>query len=82
MPAISNHWKRALKMIFKESICFSYCVGSSFLGPALSTRVKKSMLYLHTAFLTTEQTSEVMCCTTHYLYFISALVLVENVVFC
>ena len=41
----SNHWKRALKIIFKVSIRFGYCVVSSFLGLALSTRAKKSMLY-------------------------------------
>ena len=43
----SNHWKWALKTIFKGS---GYCVGSSILRLVLSTRVKKSMLYPNTIY--------------------------------
>ena len=44
-----NVLQQALKMIFKGS---GYCVGSSFLRLALSTRAKKSILY-PTQFTTT-----------------------------
>ena len=27
----SNHWKRTLQQILKGSVCFSYCLGFSFL---------------------------------------------------